>query len=290
MKTYGIIIQVNEERRFGLIRPAEGRSSALPFLFTEFLGAEEELQPPLAVTFTEAPHPRDRARKVAREVRPATGVPSVAGEITWLEPSYGFVRLADGRDAYFPRFCTAEEDLQRGQRVECAVIPGKGGRMCALALRRATAASRPAPSAPVVACGAASQRGSRATKSVNDDAFLVNEVQGGLWLLAVADGVSKPSHGWWASDKCTELLWCSARVFAPRLDEAAERDQELKVMGEWIRSVHEEFIAERRRQFLADYQSATTTLTCAVVRGRHVLYANSGDTPPVPVPEEARLA
>jgi serine/threonine protein phosphatase PrpC len=124
-----------------------------------------------------------------------------------------------------------------------------------------------------------SQRGHRVSKSVNDDAFLVSDLPGGLWLLAVADGVSKPSHGWWASDKCTELLWRSARDFAPILLEAADRDQDQNAMGDWIRSVRDDFLAERRRQSLVDYQSATTTLTFAVVRGRRVLFANCGDTP-----------
>jgi serine/threonine protein phosphatase PrpC len=155
--------------------------------------------------------------------------------------------------------------------------------MFALTLKRAhrsmSAVRQPITSLPNVSCGAVSQRGSRTAKSVNDDAFLISELPGGLWLLAVADGVSKPSHGWWASDKCTELLWRSADGFSRKLEAADSRDRELELMNEWIRSIHEDFIAERRRQSLTDYQSATTTLTFAIVRGRHLLYANSGDTP-----------
>jgi len=283
MRTYGTVVRLEEARRFGYIRPADSHSYALPFLFSEFAGSEEDLQVPLAVTFREAVHPRDVARKVACEVRLATDVPTIAGEISGVWPSYGFVRLADDRDAYFPRYCTSERDLQWGQRVECAVIPGKDDRMFALTLRRAAAPApgpkRAATSPRVVTCGAASQRGKRASKSVNDDSFLVSELAGGMWLLAVADGVSKPSHGWWASDKCTELLWRSASEFAPRLLDASDRDQELTVMGDWIRLIHEDFLSERRRQTLPDYQSATTTLTYVVIRARRVLYANSGDSP-----------
>src|SRR5262249_55575319 len=160
---------------------------------------------------------------------------------------------------YFPSNCTTERDLQRGQRVECTVAPGQDGRMFALTLRRS---GGPAPGTkraaiPIMTCGAASQRGKRANKSVNDDSLLVKELARGRGLLAVADGVSKPSHGWWASDKCTELLWRSASKFAPRLFDASDRDQQLKIMGDWIRSVHEDFLSERRRQTLPEYQSAT---------------------------------
>jgi serine/threonine protein phosphatase PrpC len=283
MITYGVVVRVVPEKAYGLLRSADGNSYALTFLFKEFLGAEEELAAPLPVTFVERPHPRDPSRRVAREVRPASDLPTWPGAISWLGPAYGFVRLADGREAYFHRSFTTEEGLQRGERVECVVVPGKDGRMFILALRRVRGpldvAARPVAAPPAVSCGAASLRGRRSSKSVNDDSFLIDQLPGGMWLLAVADGVSKPSHGWWASDKCTELLWRSSRDYAQRLLEAADHDRQVEVMNDWIRSVHEDFLAERRRQSLADYQSATTTLTFAVVRGRRLLFANCGDTP-----------
>src|SRR5262249_23512480 len=55
---------------------------------------------------------------------------------------------------------------------------------------------------------AATRKGSRRFKSVNEDAFLVSPLAAGeFWLAAIADGVSSSRDSWWASNTCMELLW-----------------------------------------------------------------------------------
>jgi serine/threonine protein phosphatase PrpC len=280
---YGVIIRVDPARRRGDILAADSR----PFVFdfSEYRAAGGAVSAPQSVTFVERP-PRG-GRPVAAEVRPATGLPRLAGRVNSVGDRYGFVRLADGRAAWFSNQCTTEEDLAVGERVEILAVPGRDDRLFALAVERplvgvagAAAVAPASPAAPPV-LGVASLRGRRPNKSVNDDAFLVHPVGGAeeAWLLAVADGVSKPSHGWWASDKCLELLWRAAPACGERLLQAADRERELDVMRDWARTIHEEFHSERGRQYVREYKQATSTLTFAVARPGRVLFANSGDTP-----------
>jgi serine/threonine protein phosphatase PrpC len=269
---FGIITEVNAGRKYGWIQAADSRF--FTFLFSDYRGPEQ-VTAPQPVEFVEKDHPHDRSRKVAAEVRPAANLQRFQGRVTDLFPKYGFIRLNNGRSTFFSRQCMTLDDLEVGELVECTVVPGRDYRLFAMSVERTTGAQRQARAKSLIA--AASQRGTRHSKWVNDDGFLVQPLAGDLWVLAVADGVSRPEYGWWASDKCLELLALSAAEFGERL--LAGLDHGKEVVRAWMNEVHDEFLSERRRQVLPDYQSATSTLTFAVVNGLHVLFANSGDTP-----------
>jgi hypothetical protein len=68
-------------------------------------------------------------------------------------------------------------------------------------------------------------------KSVNEVAFLVTPLaQEVLWLLAVADSVSRNERSWWASDKCMERLWRSRGQYEQQLLDKVSRSE-----PEWMR-------------------------------------------------------
>jgi len=276
---YGVIVAVNEDRRFGQIRTADSRS--LIFVFRHYRGPGETPEYPQPVEFEEQPHPQGQGRFHAVKVRPATGLETSRGTIDAIRGNYGFIRLRNGRSAYFSLPCVALDDLREGEEIECAVVPGRDDRLFTMSIERrvdehsTVGGIWEAP--PEI--GVLSLRGRRAGKSINDDAFLVEPLSDDMWLVAVADGVSKPPNGWWASDKCIELLWRSCHERGAQLADVTDPTQDTKIMVEWMNELHEQFIAERRRQLLADYWSATTTLTFAVTRRNRVLYSNSGDTP-----------
>jgi serine/threonine protein phosphatase PrpC len=276
MSHHGVIIRIDPGKRFGLLCTTESR--LLPFRFAEYQGQAGSIVPPLPALFDAAPHPHQAGRTVAVRVRslPLRGMVPTPGVISGLFARYGFLDLLDGRQGFFSLDCVTVESPQVGASVRGVLVPGRDNRLFALTLELADPATA-VPPVPRGRIGAASFKGRRGTKSVNDDAFLIHPLAGGkMWLLAVADGVSNPANGWWASDKCMELLWRSLPTYEPQLLGLPEQRQD--TMQRWMEDVREKFLHERSNA-LREFQSASSTLTFAVVHDGQVLYANSGDTP-----------
>jgi serine/threonine protein phosphatase PrpC len=291
---FGVVVYVQPERRFGRIHAQNGQS--LTFLFNEWSGPTDVPEVPTAVQFQTAPHPRESARLVARRIRPVQ-IDWLTATVISVGPTYGFLRLSDdGRSVYFDTQCAMPQDLRQGEAVRCMAVEGRDDEtLFALAVDRAdplpesvtTLVAVPTDRTAVpmadtnrLQVGACTQRGTRPGKSVNDDSFLIYRLcDEKLWLLAVADGVSRPNpNGWWASDKCMELLWRTLPAYEARV---LQPDRpELEILHDWINEIHEGFLRERRpgRAALADYLGATSTLTFAVVTSREIFYAHCGDT------------
>jgi serine/threonine protein phosphatase PrpC len=272
---HGVVVYVDADNAFARVLSQTGHF--LPFLLREWRGPRNGPERHQPVRFTEAPHPREQGRLVARDVRPVDDLPRLPGSVmTFREGGFGFVRLDDGRSVYFNAQCIPVSDLRHGDRVECMVVPGREAHtLFALSLTQSTAVQEVGIERRRPALGAWTQKGTRGGKSVNDDGFLVWELAGGeMWLLAVVDGLSQPPRGWWASDKCLELLW---RWLAPYQEQLLQTDNPEQVMDEWIDTIHYEFGRERR-QASVEYHDVSSTLTVAVVRGGNVYYAHCGDT------------
>src|SRR5688500_17047648 len=94
---YGVVVYVKTERRFGRIRAQNGQS--LPFLFSEWSGLDYP-DVPTPVQFQIARHPHDAERLVAKKVR-AVQLPWLSATVVSIGPTYGFLRLDDGRSVYF---------------------------------------------------------------------------------------------------------------------------------------------------------------------------------------------
>lgn len=153
---------------------------------------------------------------------------------------------------------------------------------------------RKAAPAPMPAIGAFTRKGTRAGKSVNEDAFLVAPIADGqLWLLAIADGVTNSEQSWWASNKCMELLWRSRRQYEGELLEAARSrtaDKTAKeIMKQWLDEVRKNFV-QSRRNAPTEFQKATSTLTYAVVCDRQFFWAHCGDTRLYKLPPSGNLS
>lgn len=151
--------------------------------------------------------------------------------------------------------------------------------------------------APMPAIGAFTRKGTRAGKSVNEDAFLVAPIaEGQLWLLAIADGVTNSEQSWWASNKCMELLWRSRsqyeRELLDVLEAAPSRTAEKKqkeIMKQWLQEIHKDFVQSRRKA-PTEFQKATSTLTYAVVCDRQFFWAHCGDTRLYKLPPSGSLS
>ncbi len=274
----GVLISFDPERNVGRIRGAEG--DVITFVGSEFRGQVTAESCPFPVEFVASPHPHDPRRSVARDVRPLEGLTEVYGRLNVLKKASGFIRLQDNRNAYFSLDCTRLENPQIGDEVLCRVVPGQGGQLFALSVVPASGVPEVPPvTRSLDGCVAAiSQRGRRQGKSHNDDGFLVAPLAGDMVLLAIADGVSDPPNGWWASDKCLEILWKTRGEFAEHFLRAFTLEDNRAVMHAWITAAHRDFLSQRGSQ-LGDYQPATSTLTFVVVRERRVFIAASGDTP-----------
>jgi serine/threonine protein phosphatase PrpC len=158
------------------------------------------------------------------------------------------------------------------------VVPGSLGRLMALqVLPVSPLAAPPSVLAKKPAIAAVTRKGSRWGKSVNEDAFLVTPLaQEELWLLAVADGVSRTKRSWWASHKCMELLWRSKGHYEQQLLDKVSRN-EPEWMRRWLDQVHQEFLDERSKND-RDSDDSTSTLCFVVVRGYDFFYAMCGDS------------
>lgn len=210
-------------------------------------------------------------------VKPAdlSSIPFHPGRVKFVRSfgDYAFVTLDDGRDAFVRGELIRDDALQPGQRVRCHVIAGVEGRWFTLAIENAERL-RSQPTPPQI--GVSTRKGRAPAKHVNEDAFLVQPLADGrMWLLAIADGVSEPRNGWWASDKCLELLWRSRDAF----EQAYPNQLNKTFMHERIDEIHQEFLRWRRGA-PAEFQQATSTLTFAAVlpEERKVFYAHCGDS------------
>lgn len=135
---------------------------------------------------------------------------------------------------------------------------------------------QPSPTARI---GVSTRKGTSAGKSVNEDAFFIAPIAGGkMWLLAIADGVTGSPHGWWASNKCAELIWRTLPNYEEKLLSPNSSESEEKIMQQWLNEIHETFRTERRDEPKEKYKEATSTLTFAVVRESNFFWAHCGNS------------
>lgn len=274
MHTLGVIIRLDHDKRFGVVLTAQ--NDRLPFLFSEFKSPLEQLQDRASVSYDVAPHPYQSDRNVAKNVRSVRLEPA-DGVVVVQQTSYGFIRLDDGRSVYFNRH-TCSLDLSVGTPVRCAYAVQPDGRLFALSvdLNQRKEAHEKTSQGPEIALS--SRKGSHVNKSFNDDSFLITDMaNGSMWLLAVADGVSNPPNGWWASNKCMELLWRSRTKYEGRLMAGLGGESDQEIIHDWMNEVHREFLRSRRVA-PPEFQQCTSTLTFVVAKGRNIAYAHCGDT------------
>lgn len=294
---YGVIDNINITKRYGRVYSADG--SFFTFLLDEY--RENGVACPKvgqAVKFDIEPHPWEAGRQVAVNVHDVCDLQQQMAKVTLLREGYGFLRLDSGEGVFF--LTKMAPNLLVGDTVNCTVVPGRDKHLFALTVaearqpvgasprlakagtlpwpREQTAsrqkAARPPSTGPTVA--AATKIGTRHGKDVNDDAFLVYPMLGGeAWLLAIADGISRPENGWWASDKCMELVWRSLPYVEERIVE--EKGKEQQTVSEWLDRINRDFLRERSSQ-PPDFQQSSSTLTLAVVREHNVYWAHCGDT------------
>lgn len=294
---YGVIGNINTPKRYGRLISADGKF--FTFLFGEYQGSNAPY-PKMwqAVKFDIAQHPWEAGRQVAKNVQDVCDLPHHTARVTLLREGHGFLRLDSGDGVFF--FTQMAPMLSVGDTVSCTVVPGRDKHLFALTvveLHQPGAASaklsethalhrphervtsservaRPMSTGPTIA--AATKIGTRHGKDVNDDAFLVYPMLGGeAWLLAIADGISRPENGWWASDKCMELVWRLRKDVEQRFVE--EKGREQQIVSEWLDRINRDFLRERSSQ-PPDFQQSSSTLTLAVVRGQDVYWAHCGDT------------
>ncbi len=294
---YGVIDNININKRYGKVFSSDGRY--FTFLFDEYPGSAAA-HPKIgqAVKFDIVPHPWEEGRQVASNVHDECDLPHQMAKVSLLREGYGFLQLDSGEGVFF--LTKISPNLAVGDRVNCAVVPGLNKRLFALTVTKASQQESPSdqlsktspPSCsraqvtnhkrtarlrstgPTVA--AATKIGTRHGKDVNDDAFLVYPMLGGeAWLLAIADGISRPENGWWASDKCMELVWRSLPDVEQRFIE--EKGKEQQTVAEWLDRIKRDFLRERSYQ-PPDFQQSSSTLTLAVVREHNVYWAHCGDT------------
>jgi serine/threonine protein phosphatase PrpC len=132
---------------------------------------------------------------------------------------------------------------------------------------------------PIARIGVSTRKGTSAGKSVNEDAFFIAPIAGDkMWLLAIADGVTGYPHGWWASNKCAELIWRTLPNYEEKLLSPNSSESGEKIMQQWLNEIHEIFCTERRDEPKEKYKEATSTLTFAVVRESNFFWAHCGDS------------
>jgi serine/threonine protein phosphatase PrpC len=269
MKKHGVIINFNQERGGGTILSQEARQ--LSFRSWDFKAPDG--QPPKArqpVEFTEKPHPT-QDRLVAADIRPISKQ-MYPGTVQQSGEKYGFIRLSNGHTVYFNAQVPSKR-LQVGDAVKCMAVPGREGRFFALSVE--LSADR---AGAKVRIGVSTRRGTREGKSLNEDAFLICPSAGyEMWLLALADGVSNSQNGWWASNKCMELIWRTLPIYQERLLPSSAPVSGRRIMREWLNEIHRKFLQERDNA-PKEFQQATSTLTFAVVRGEKFFWAHCGDT------------
>lgn len=272
---FGIVIRVPQADQDGEVLAQNSRRLLFPL--REW--TDQQAQPFIgaAVEFKCIAAPQNPARRVATIVRPAP-LDWQSGTVTRVtsEP-YGFLRLDNGVNVYFVWECVNADMLRENDRVRCAAVPGRDSRWFALAVEPEVCPAVPSSAiATDGTIGVCTQKGARMNKSVNDDAFFICELESGeAWLLAVADGVSYPANGWWASDKCMELLWQTVGSYEEDLRKRGAAGVEL--MRQWICEIRELFLGERLKAPMP-YKDVTSTLSYACVFGHRILYAHCGDT------------
>lgn len=273
----GTVVEIDHQLA-RLLTAGEGRDRFIYFKLAEYPGKLEIDQ---IVSFERSPHPYRPGFTYATKVRPCD-TDTESGRVTYLQSTYGFVRLVSGQDVFFQGWALPEplrgvglkNVLSVGQPVTCVHVPDIDGRNYGLRVTPTQGRVPPTRSQPRL--GAATRRGTRPNKHFNDDAFLVAPLaEQALWLLAVADGVSRPRDGWWASHKCLELLLQTADAFVPKfLDRGVGKGDLIRQMDAWIREIQKQFLALER----GPHREATSTLTFAVVRGRETFWAHCGDS------------
>ncbi|MBI4028443.1 MAG: protein phosphatase 2C domain-containing protein [Verrucomicrobia bacterium] len=308
MTYYGVVSNMNELRRYGQVIAADGR--IFPFLYDDCEGSPDEIkwQP---IQFDVVPHPWQPDRQVAKRVRPAGALPEHTGRVALLRGTYGFISIKNAERVFF--FRQLAPRLKEGDAVTCTAVPGKAHHLFALTVARTEegvgtplggtpragdaqhkgqatpvrTGKLTLPMSPTVA--AATRFGNRHGKDVNEDAFLVLPILGGeAWLLVVADGISRPENGWWASDKCMELIWRSLPDVEQQL--LQKKGGEQQAVSEWLDRLHRDFLRERRSQMNDEFKQSSSTLTMAIVRGHDVFWAHCGDSRLYVLdPEESRL-
>ncbi|MEI6807631.1 MAG: protein phosphatase 2C domain-containing protein [bacterium] len=290
--TFGVVSNLNDDRRYGRIIVADGTN--VPFLYDDY---EDKDVPPTiwqAVGFEVVPHRWDSTRQVAKKVRPTVGLPTQVGQVSLVRGSHGFVSITNGDGVFF--LTQIAPGLKPGDTVICTAVPGRDNHLFALTVAKTEAvagmecpafsqakelqprcrriAARSPPSGSLIA--AATKGGNRHGKDVNEDAFLVQPLIGGdAWLLIIADGISRTENAWWASDKCIELIWRSLPDIEQQLIQ--NRGNEQKIVSAWLDQIHRDFLHERNSQ-PTDFQQSSSTLTMALVRGRDVFSAHCGDS------------
>lgn len=294
---YGLISKLNLSKRYGVVNAADG--SILTFLFDDCqeIGANflKQWQP---VVFDVVAHPWETGRLVAKNVRVLPPLPKHLAKVNLLRAGYGFLRLNNGGGAFF--FTDMIPGLVIGDTVECVVVPGRDKHLFALSISKVEKLSnvksqkiqidtrlnlKPKPTAVVdkktdshkfLAIGAATMTGTRHGKDVNDDAFLVYPIlnrEG--WLFVIADGISRPENGWWASDKCMEIIWRSTLDIEQKLIQ--DKGKELQIVSEWLDKINRDFLRERGNS-PSEFQQSSSTLTLAIVKGHDVYCATCGDS------------
>jgi serine/threonine protein phosphatase PrpC len=294
---YGLIGKLNMSKRYGVVNAADGTS--LTFLFDDCqeVGANflKQWQP---VEFDVVVHPWEADRLVAKNVRVLPPLPKHSAKVTLLRDGYGFLRLKNGEGAFF--FTNMIPGLVIGDTVECIVVPGRDKHLFTLSISKTVQlpnvpahniqvdtglklTNQPTvgldaetASHKVLAVGVATRTGTRHGKDVNDDAFLAHPIlNGDGWLFVIADGISHPENGWWASDKCMELIWRSVLDMEQRL--VQEKGKELQVVSEWLYKLNRDFLRERGN-CPSEFQQSSSTLTLAIVKGCDVYCATCGDS------------
>lgn len=117
-----------------------------------------------------------------------------------------------------------------------------------------------------VSAHSASGRAGRA----NDDAFLVRELDDGLVVVAVADGVGSARSGGEAARRAVAML---ADYFAARPAAWTPR----RALAEFVQRIHRQLVEESQARF--DSRELVTTLAAGAIAGRRFYGLTVGDSP-----------
>ena len=278
-RKYGTIIKTGET--WGMVLLQDGRG--LPFQYKDFNSIEGPPSLRTLVKCSVVRHPYESGKYVCKNVIPVRidELERCHGRILVASTNNfndGKIRLASSSQLVTYRKSVVTQPVREGDSVMCVLPQHQAGISIALRVELQPAALPEAGTRTIEEIrtvykglntsqtslsifAGATRKGTRLSKSVNEDAFLVTPLADGeFWLAAIADGVSSTQDSWWASTTCMELLWRSKQIFEKKLVETFERHG-ISIVDEWMNHIHQNFKITRAR---SAFQEATSTLTLAV--------------------------
>lgn len=284
----GTLVTWNDRRNFGTVRTDEGETYLLNI--RRIANRDARIEIGASVRFGLAPHPYKPGEIVADEAivrppEPGSKPPvvdrsqRVRGVVQWwAAEGHGVFEGPDGTTVQAHRSQHRLGPVPQASDLVSYRIgphPHVQGRICAFDFEVVGTGGHEEASLVI---GAASLAGRG--HAFNEDGFLVTRLEGDdTWVLAVADGVSKPAGtGAFGSDTALEVLFGLTRT-EPGLfqfpEEPSLANDQMRTLLERVNTL---FIDARRRA-VKRYRSAHSTIALAVRRPNRRIHVGSvGDS------------